>query len=81
MCTPDAVKTVVEQGEAVGILYWENVRRGVKSGQFRIINVIGVNLKVVSHIVYSREKALSQAAKTFLYFLREAGESACSVRE
>jgi hypothetical protein len=42
----DAVKTIVEQGEAIGILYWENIKRGIKTGQFRTINVTGVNLTV-----------------------------------
>ena len=78
--SPDAVKIIVEQGDAVGILYWENVKRGVRSGQFRTINLAGVDLTVVSCIIYSRQKALSKAAKTFLYFLRETGESANPVR-
>jgi DNA-binding transcriptional LysR family regulator len=67
---PDAVKSVVREGEAIGILYRDNIEQGVKAGQFRIINVRGINLSVVSYVVYRRDMALSQNAQEFLRFLR-----------
>lgn len=69
---PDAVKAVVREGEAVGILYRDLIEQGVKAGRLRIINVAGVNLSIISYIVYSAEKPLSQNAKEFLDFVRAA---------
>jgi DNA-binding transcriptional LysR family regulator len=69
---PDAVKSVVREGEAIGILYLDNVEQGVRAGQFKIIDVAGVNLSIISYIVYPKEKALSQNAQEFLRFLRAA---------
>ena len=72
---PDAVKAAVRDGEAVGILYRNNVERGVSAGQFKIVDVIGVNLSVISYILYSRQKTLSQTAQEFLRLLRGAANS------
>ncbi len=71
---PDAVKSIVRQGEAVGVLYRDSVEQAVRAGAFKILNVIGVNLSVISYILYSREKSLSQAAQEFLRLLRAAAK-------
>jgi hypothetical protein len=47
----------------------------VQAGQFKILNVAGVNLSVISYILYSREKPLSQAAQEFLQLLRGAANN------
>ncbi len=75
---PDAVKTVVRQGEAVGVLYRDIVAEGVRAGAFKILNVIGVNLSVISYILYSRERHLSQAAQAFLRLLRAVAKGGTS---
>jgi len=72
---PDAVEAAVREGEGVGILYRDSVEHGVRSGRFKILNVIGVNLSVISYILYSREKALSQTAQEFLRLLRGAANN------
>jgi DNA-binding transcriptional LysR family regulator len=73
---PDAVKNLIQQGEAVGVLYQENVEEAVSAGQFKIVNVIGVNLTVVSYVLYSRDRALSQNGKAFLHFLHDTKKNA-----
>jgi DNA-binding transcriptional LysR family regulator len=67
---PDAIKSVVSESEAVGILYRDLVKHGVEAGRFKIIDVAGVDLSIISYIVYSREKILSQDAQKLLGFLR-----------
>ena len=67
---PDAVKTVVRGGEAVGVLYHDSIKQGVRAGEFKILNVTGVNLSVISYILYSRAKSLSKPAEEFLRFIR-----------
>jgi DNA-binding transcriptional LysR family regulator len=67
---PDAVRGVVDQGEAVGIHYEDIVAEGVRSGRFKIIKVAGVNLSVMSYILHSKEKPLSRSAQEFLQWLR-----------
>ncbi len=61
---------MVREGEGVGLLYSDSVEQGVKAGQFKILNVIGVNFAVIGYILYSREKALSRDAQKFLRVLR-----------
>ena len=72
---PDAVKTVVHQGGAVGLHYLDLVDQGVRDGLFKIIHVRGANLSAISYIVYSREKSLSRNAQDFLGLLRAAREN------
>lgn len=69
---PDAVKAVVREGEAIGMLYEDVVEEAVSNGLFKIIKVAGLNLTVLSYIVYSRERPLSQNAQDFLALLRAA---------
>jgi DNA-binding transcriptional LysR family regulator len=71
---PDAVKTAVAHSDAVGVLYLDLVEQGVKAGLFKIINVAGINLSVLSYIVYAKGKPLSQNAREFLGFLRASGQ-------
>jgi DNA-binding transcriptional LysR family regulator len=67
---PDALRGVVEQGEAVGIHYEDVVAQGIGSGRFKIIKVAGVNLSVMSYILHCKEKPLSRNAQEFLQWLR-----------
>lgn len=67
---PEAVKVVVAKGEGVGILYRDIVEAAANNGLFKIINVRGLNLKVLSYIVYSKEKSLYRTAEEFLALLR-----------
>lgn len=72
---PDAVKTMVRGGEAVGVLYRDSVEHGVRAGQFKILNVLGVNLSVISYILYPRAKSRSKPAEEFLRFIRSVASS------
>ncbi|MGH7825055.1 MAG: LysR family transcriptional regulator [Candidatus Binatia bacterium] len=66
---PDAVKAVVREGEAVGVLYYDVVAPAVNEGVFKTVKVRGLNLTVLSYIIYSKEKPLSQNAQEFLALL------------
>jgi DNA-binding transcriptional LysR family regulator len=67
---PDAVREAVKQSEAIGVLYRDLVEQGVREGTFKILNVAGLNMSVISYIVYPRGKLLSQGAQEFLGVLR-----------
>jgi hypothetical protein len=72
---PDAVKAVVRGGEAVGVLYRDSAEQGVRAGQFKILNLIGVNLSVISYILYARAKNFSKPAEEFLRLLRDVANA------
>jgi hypothetical protein len=54
----------------VEIHYEDIVAEGIRGGRFKIIKVAGVNLSVMSYILYSKDKPLSQNAQEFLQWLR-----------
>jgi hypothetical protein len=77
---PDAVKTIVRDAEAVRLLYRDVLEKAIGHGTFKIINVAGPNLSVISYIMYSKERPLSQCARDFLAFLRAARQNDSSVQ-
>lgn len=70
---PDVVKSIVKEGEAIGLLCRDCIEDAITAGWFKALNVSGVNLSVISYILYSREKRLSEPAQRFLRLLRHAG--------
>ncbi len=70
MESPDSVKTAVRREGFAGILYRDVVEAGVDTGQFKILNIPGLDLSGVSYIVHAKAKPLSPAGLAFLAELR-----------
>jgi DNA-binding transcriptional LysR family regulator len=68
--TQDSVKTIVKRGVGVGILFKDFVMPECRKKVFKLINIQGLNLSLQSHIVYRKDRPLSQAAHEFLTLLR-----------
>ena len=69
--TPEAVKIIVSKGIGVGILFQDTVMPEIRKGTFKAISLNGVKLRGQSHIVYRRDKPMSNNAREFLSLLRE----------
>jgi DNA-binding transcriptional LysR family regulator len=69
---PQAVKAAVRQRMGVGIALEDTVKAGVKSGEFKMLNVPDLELAGESFIIYSRKRPLSPLAQEFLELLRSA---------
>ena len=66
----EAVKSAVRVGTGVGMLYRDNLRSEIESGEFKVILIAGLDMRVESFIITPRKKPLSVAAEVFLQMLR-----------
>ena len=69
---PTAVQAAVRQRMGVGIGFEDTVKSAVTSGEFKILDVPGLELAGESFIIYSRKRPLSPLAQEFLELLRSA---------
>ena len=70
--SPDAIKTVVRTGQAVGIHYNDVIEMGAQKEKFKILKIPGMNPTGPSYILYSKEKPLAPSARDFVALLRAA---------
>jgi LysR family transcriptional regulator, low CO2-responsive transcriptional regulator len=66
----EAVKNAVREGSGIGMLYRDNLRSEIDSGEVHVIRVAGVDMRVASFIIYARKGRFSAAASAFLKLLR-----------
>jgi hypothetical protein len=66
-----AVREAVAQGAGIGILYRDAVEPEIKRGEFKAVEIPGLDLRRSSYIVYSKQKGLSVLAQEFLVLLRD----------
>jgi DNA-binding transcriptional LysR family regulator len=67
----EAVKNAVREGSGIGMLYRDNVRSEVESGEVQVIRIAGLDMRVASFIIYARRGRFSAAARAFLKLLRQ----------
>lgn len=75
----EALKAAVRAKMGLGIIYKDLVQGEVARREFKIIQVPELLMRSESYIIYHREKALSENAKTFLTLLRRQREMAQKV--
>ncbi|HEY1268771.1 MAG TPA: LysR substrate-binding domain-containing protein, partial [Candidatus Binatia bacterium] len=63
--SPEAVKRAVRRRGAVGLAYLNVVMADVRRGDFRCLDVRGLDLLADNYIVYLRERPLSELAQAF----------------
>jgi LysR family cys regulon transcriptional activator len=68
--SPEVVKEFVKRGTGVGLLYNSSIKRGIERGEFKAIQIPGLDVMGQSHIVYSKGMPLSSLARDFLSYLR-----------
>ena len=68
--SPEAVKVAVGQGLGIGLLYHDAVRAAVERGNFKIIQIRGLNMEGQTYLVYHNQRTLSHSAEEFLKLLR-----------
>ena len=68
--TPDAVKVAVKNKLGIGVLFEANVKAEIRNGDFKRLELRGVNLEGQSHIIYLKDRPLSDNAQAFLALLR-----------
>ncbi|MGE5219038.1 MAG: LysR family transcriptional regulator [Chloroflexota bacterium] len=68
---PTAIKAAVRERMGVGMVYEDTVKAEVKSGEFKILKIAGLDLEGQSYIIYSKKRPLSPLAQEFLELLRE----------
>lgn len=68
---PAAIKAAVRQKMGVGIAFTGSIKTAADSGEFKILNVRGLELEAKSYIVYPKGRSLSPLAHKFLQLLRE----------
>ena len=73
-----AIKAAVRQNMGVGIVYEDVIKSEVASGEFKILDVDGLELEGESFIIYSKTRPLSPVAQEFLELLREMRASQLS---
>ncbi|HWP59726.1 MAG TPA: LysR family transcriptional regulator [Candidatus Acidoferrales bacterium] len=73
--SPEAVKESVRRKMGVGILYADTLEPEFKDRKFKSLNVLGVELRGASFIIYHAEKPLSAQAKDFLLLLRDSRQA------
>ncbi len=73
MCSDssEAVKTAVRKKLGVGILYRDVVKISLRRGEFKLINLSGINMKGKLFIIYPSGKPLSSNARAFLALLHQ----------
>jgi DNA-binding transcriptional LysR family regulator len=69
---PAAITATVRQNMGVGIAFEDSVRAEIDSGEFKVLNVPGIEFEAESFIVYPNHRALSPLAREFLELLRGA---------
>lgn len=69
--SPDAIRTSVRRGMGVGIMYRDQVKSGVKAGEFKILRIPGLKLEGTMYIVRHRRRPLSANAEEVISLLRE----------
>ena len=69
--SPQAVKEAVRRNVGVGILFKTVVEADIRRGEFRKINLFGLELAGKTCIVYHKYKPLTPSAQKFLDILRE----------
>jgi DNA-binding transcriptional LysR family regulator len=68
--SPDAVKSAVQKGLGLGIVYRDVIQSEISEGKFKLVQFKGVNFVGQSFIVYNRASSLTQPAVDFLTLLR-----------
>jgi DNA-binding transcriptional LysR family regulator len=63
--SPEAVKRAVRRRGAIGLAYLNVVMPDVRRGDFRCLDVRGLELHADNYIVYVRERPLSEPAQAF----------------
>jgi DNA-binding transcriptional LysR family regulator len=71
---PTAIKAAVREKMGVGMLFADSIKAEVKRGEFKILEVRGVELEGHSYIVYLKNKALAPPAREFFELLRSVRE-------
>ncbi len=69
---PIAIKAAVRERMGVGMVFEDSIKAEVDSGEFKILNVRGLELEGESFIVFSKHKLLSPLAQEFLELLRSS---------
>lgn len=69
---PAAITAAVRQKMGVGIAFEDSVRAEIDSGEFKVLNVPGLEFEAESFIVYPKHRTLSPLAQEFLDLLRGA---------
>lgn len=72
---PTAIKAAVREKMGVGMLFADSIKAEVKRGEFKMLEVRGLELEGHSYIVYLKNKALTPPARAFLELLRSARPS------
>ncbi len=68
--SPQAVKEAVRQNLGLGILFKTSIAADIRRGEFKKINLVGLELVGKSYIVYHKYKLLTPSAQAFLELLR-----------
>ena len=69
--SPQAVKEAVRRNVGVGILFKTVVESDIRKGEFRKIDLVGLELAGRTCILYHKHKPLTAAAQAFLELLRQ----------
>jgi DNA-binding transcriptional LysR family regulator len=67
---PTAVKAAVRQRMGVGVAFEDTVKAEIKTGEFEILKVPGLELSGESFVIYLKTKSLSPLAQEFRELLR-----------
>jgi len=68
--SPQAVKEAVRQNLGLGILFKPAVAADIRKGEFKKINLVGLELVGKSYIICHKHKPLTHSAQAFLELLR-----------
>lgn len=79
--TPDAVKVAVKNKLGIGVLFEANVKSDIRNGDFKMLELRGVNLEGQSYITYSKDRPLSDNAQAFLSLMRQKLENSTRVKK
>lgn len=67
-----AIKEAIHRNLGIGIVYEDVVRYDLRRGDFKVIDIPGLELERQSYIIYPSDKPLSKAATDFLNLLRSS---------
>jgi DNA-binding transcriptional LysR family regulator len=68
----EAVKNAVRAGMGVGLLYKDTLTSDIDRGEFEVIRLPGLKMRIDSFVVYHKERTLSNDAKDFLTLLQRS---------